>query len=194
LVEPLSCVLHAVEMLAPKMSDRALVMGAGPIGLMLGRVLKSRGIAQVDYLERLDERRNYAAKEGVGEVFASLGEVPEKHYECVLDATGVGMLVSEAANRFVRARGKVLIFGVPHLDSEIRLNHFRVMREEIQIISSFTSIKNTFQAIDLMRSGTVKMDGIISDRIPLSKAPEYVLRMKNGDGGIRKVTVTDFQA
>ncbi|MBP7524885.1 MAG: hypothetical protein KA779_09010, partial [Propionivibrio sp.] len=71
---------------------------------------------------------------------------------------------------------------------------FRVMREEIQIISSFTSIKNTFQAIDLMRSGTVKMDGIISDRIPLSKAPEYVLRMKNGDGGIRKVTVTDFQA
>ena len=36
--------------------------------------------------------------------------------------------------------------------------------------------------------------GIISDRIPLSKAPEYVLRMKNGDGGIRKVTVTDFQA
>ena len=194
LVEPLSCVLHAVEMLAPKMSDRALVMGAGPIGLMLGRVLKSRGIARVDYLERLDERRNYAAKEGMGDVFAGLDEVPEKHYECVLDATGVGMLVSEAANRFVRARGKVLIFGVPHLDSEIRLNHFRVMRDEIQIISSFTSIKNTFQAIDLMRSGTVKMDGIISDRIPLSKAPEYVLRMKNGDGGIRKVTVTDFHS
>lgn len=194
LVEPLSCVVHAVEQLSPKMGDRALVMGAGPIGLMLGRMLKTRGVVQVDYLERLDERRDYAAKEKSGAVFAKLEDVPEKSYECVLDATGVSALVSEAATRFVRSRGKVLIFGVPKPDAEIRLNHYRMCRDEIQIISSFTSLKNTTQAIDLMKSGAMNVEGLISNKIPLSDTPEFILRMKNGDGKIRKVTVTDFLA
>jgi len=193
LVEPLSCVVHAIEQLAPRMGDRALVMGAGPIGLMLGRMLKTRGVVRIDFLERLEERRNYAAKENMGAVFSTVADVPEKSYECVLDATGVPALVSEAANRFVRSRGKVLIFGVPKPDAEIRLNHYRLCRDEIQIIASFTSLKNTSQAIDLMGSESINVAGLISNKIALTDAPEFILRMKDGDGGIRKVTVTDFQ-
>lgn len=193
LVEPLSCVIHAIERLAPQLGDRALVMGAGPIGLMLGRLIKARGALQVDYLEQLDERRAYAAKEGVGAVFAGLDEVPEKAYECVLDATGVSALVSAAVNRFARLRGKVLVFGVPKPDGEIRVNHFKMFREEIQIITSFTSLKNSMQAIDLMKAGVIRVDDIVGDTIALSDAPEFFHRMKNGDGKLRKVTVTRFQ-
>jgi len=192
LVEPLSCVVHALERVAPQMGDRVLVMGAGPIGLMLGRLAKTRGVQRVDYLEKLDDRRELVAQEGLGRVFRDVGDVPENAYECVLDATGVSALVAEAANRFARIRGKVLVFGVPRPDGEIRLNHFRVFRDEIQVIGSFTSLKNTQQAIDLMRSGAIKLDDLVSDQIPLERAPEFIARMQHGGVGLRKVLVTTF--
>ena len=193
LIEPLSCVIHAIDRLAPQPAERALVMGAGPIGLLLGRMLKLKGVAQVDYLERFDERRKNAAQDGLGLLFADVKDVPEQSYACILDATGSSLLVSEAANRLTQARGKVLIFGVPKHDAEIHLNHFRIYREEIQLIASFTSLKNTLQAIELMRSGTINLDRIVSNKISLADAPDYIHRMKNGDGEIKKVILIDFQ-
>ena len=194
LVEPLSCAIHAVERLAPRLGDRVLVMGAGPIGLLLGRLLKLYGVLHVDFLERLDERRATAAREGCGSVYAATDAVPEKYYECVVDATGVSALVGEAANRFVRVRGKVLAFGVPKPDGEVRFDHFRVFRDEVQIIGSFTSLKNTIQAIDVMSGAGFEVDDIISDRISLTQAPLYIARLARGDGALRKVMVTDFLA
>lgn len=192
LVEPLSCVVHAVERLSPRMCDRLLVMGAGPIGLMLGRVARAAGVGQVDYLERSEERRQYVASAACGQVFATTDDIPDKRYECVIDATGVSGLVAEAANRLARVRGKVLVFGVPKTGSRIEVDHFRMYRDEIQVIASFTSLKNSQQAIDLMAAKVVRVDDLVSHQIKLSEVPEYVMRMQSGDGTLRKVMVTDF--
>ena len=93
------------ECCAEDVRPRALVMGAGPIGLMLGRVLKSRGIAQTTTSSASTRRRNYAAKEAWARC-SPVWRVPENTTSACSDATGVGMLVSATANRFVRARGR----------------------------------------------------------------------------------------
>jgi len=192
LVEPLSCVIHATERLGVGWAEHALVMGAGPIGVMMGRLIKARGAARVDYLERNATRAARAAALGLGVVYASASEIADRVYDSVADATGASALVAEAANRMTRPRGRVLLFGVPHKDGQVVLDHFRVFREEISIIASFTSLKNSMQAIDLMKSKTIRVDDLVSHQIKLSECPDYIKRLEAGDGDLRKVTVTDF--
>ncbi len=192
LVEPLSCVVHATELLGVRWAEHTLVMGAGPIGVMMGRLIKARGAAQVDYLERNATRAARAAALGLGAVYASASEIADRVYDSVADASGASALVSEAANRLTRPRGRVLVFGVPHMDSRVTFNHFRLFREEISIISSYTSLKNSMQAIDLMKSKTIRVDDLVSHQIKLSECPDYIRRLEAGDGDLRKVTVTDF--
>lgn len=192
LVEPLSCVIHSLQRLSPEFGDKVLVMGAGPIGLLIGRTLRARGVAKVDYLERLPDRQQYAREIFQCEVFTAIEEVADFSYESVIDATGISPLVEDAANRLVRARGKVLIFGVPKPGQRIGIDHFRAYRDEISVIGSYTSIKNSMQAIDLMLSGTVNHDGIVSHCININEIPHYIERMRSGDGSIRKVVITSF--
>jgi 2-desacetyl-2-hydroxyethyl bacteriochlorophyllide A dehydrogenase len=192
LVEPLSCVIHATERLGVGWAEHVLVMGAGPIGVMMGRLIKARGAARVDYLERNATRAARAAALGLGAVYNSPSEIADRVYDSVADATGVSALVAEAANRMTRPRGRVLIFGVPHTDGQVILDHFPVFRQEISIIASFTSLKNSMQAIDLMKSKTIRVDDIVSHQIKLSECPDYIKRIEAGDGDLRKVTVTDF--
>ncbi len=192
LVEPLSCVIHAVERLGVGWGEHALVMGAGPIGVMMGRLIKDRGAARVDYLERNAARAARAAALGLGAVYASASEIADRVYDSVADASGASALVAEAANRMTRPRGRVLVFGVPHMGSQVAFDHFRLFRDEISIISSYTSLKNSMQAIDLMKSKTIRVDDLVSHQIRLSECPDYIRRMEAGDGDLRKVTVTDF--
>jgi 2-desacetyl-2-hydroxyethyl bacteriochlorophyllide A dehydrogenase len=192
LVEPLSCVIHATERLGVGWAEHVLVMGAGPIGVMMGRLIKARGAARVDYLERNATRAARAAALGLGAVYASPSEIADRVYDSVADATGASALVAEAANRMTRPRGRVLIFGVPHADGQVVLDHFPVFRQEISVIASFTSLKNSMQAIDLMKSKTIRVDDLVSHQIKLSECPDYIKRLEAGDGDLRKVTVTDF--
>ena len=192
LVEPLSCVIHATEQLGVGWAAHALVMGAGPIGVMMGRLIKARGAARVDYLERNATRAARAAALRLGKVYASASEIADRVYDCVADASGASALVAEAANRLTRPRGRVLVFGVPHMGSQVAFDHFRLFREEISIISSYTSLKNSMQAIDLMKSKTIRVDDLVSHQIKLSECPDYIRRLEAGDGDLAKVTVTDF--
>ncbi|MBB4266384.1 alcohol dehydrogenase catalytic domain-containing protein [Roseospira visakhapatnamensis] len=192
LVEPLSCVVHAAERLAPQVGERVLVMGAGPIGLLMGRMIRARGAARVDYLERNPDRRDYAARMGLGHVYDTTDAIPDKAYDAAADATGVSALVSEAVNRLVRPRGRVLVFGVPSQTAKIEIDHFRFYREEVQLIASFTSLKNSIQAVDIMANEVIDVHDIISHKINLSDCPDFIRRMQAGDGDMRKVTVTDF--
>ncbi|CCG09757.1 alcohol dehydrogenase catalytic domain-containing protein [Pararhodospirillum photometricum] len=111
LVEPLSCVVHATERLAPQLGEQVLVMGAGPIGVLMARLMRARGVRAVDILEREPERRRAAAALGLGRVFGDPVEISAKTYDACADATGASVLVAEAANRLVRPGAGVGVWG-----------------------------------------------------------------------------------
>ncbi|MCL2752313.1 MAG: alcohol dehydrogenase catalytic domain-containing protein, partial [Firmicutes bacterium] len=58
LAEPLACVLNALELTPIKFNDTLVVMGAGPIGLMISEVAKNMGAARVIFLDRNLDRLN----------------------------------------------------------------------------------------------------------------------------------------
>src|SRR5271157_5652121 len=66
LIEPLSCVLNGQEYLSPQPGDRAVVFGAGPIGLMHASILKARRCAPIIVSDVSQERLDYVREFGVG--------------------------------------------------------------------------------------------------------------------------------
>ena len=64
LVEPLACVIHAVRESNMKITDKALITGAGPMGILTAIVLKKAGLSDI-YITEIDEYRLSVAK-GLG--------------------------------------------------------------------------------------------------------------------------------
>ncbi len=51
-VEPLSCVLHGLERLDPRLADKVAILGAGPIGNLLLQGIRLRGASHVTVVDK----------------------------------------------------------------------------------------------------------------------------------------------
>jgi threonine dehydrogenase-like Zn-dependent dehydrogenase len=60
LAEPLACVLNAVNRFKVQPGDTALILGAGPIGLLFTSVIKANGASKVIVAEVSDYRKEAA--------------------------------------------------------------------------------------------------------------------------------------
>jgi D-arabinitol dehydrogenase (NADP+) len=110
-VEPLSCVLHGMEQAAPRPADRVLIVGAGPIGILLMKTAIMMGASALTVVDRTRSRMMLAGEEGGGIVSTldSIDSVPQNYFDLVIDATGVPALM-ERTTGWARPGGRVLLF------------------------------------------------------------------------------------
>jgi len=185
-MEPLSCVIHGVERAQIKLADHVVVLGAGPIGNLILQMARLQGAAQITVLENNPGRAELALQMGVEHVFNRMEDLQIGAYDVVIDATGVIPVMSRAID-FTRRGGTVLLFGVPPSGKMMEVEAFKIFQKGLTLLSSFTSIRNSFQAVKLLRSGQVDVKPLISHRLPLkemSKAIEMIVRY---DPGVKKV-------
>jgi len=175
-MEPLSCVIHGVGLIGSALGTRTLLVGAGPIGMLLLRTLKNIGTVELDIVEKNKSRRNFAAAERTGQVFSDFSQVKKENYDIVVDATGV-ISVLEQCISYARPAGKILFFGVPPKGKVMTIEPFRLYNKELTIMSSYTSLRNSKQAIDLISIGRIVVKDLISHRLPLNEL----------EGGLRLV-------
>lgn len=188
-MEPLSCVLHGLEQLSPRPGERVLLAGAGPIGMLLLRGLRLGGVSQVDVVERGAGRLALAASEGAGEAWSSLEQARGGGYDCAVDATG-SPAVMAALLEPVRPGGRVLWFGVPPKDSRLELSPFTVFQKGLTIHGSFTSKRNSYQALRLLQSGRLRVDDLVSHHLPLEQFEHGVRLIESGAENVMKVIIT----
>jgi threonine dehydrogenase-like Zn-dependent dehydrogenase len=116
-IQPLACVLYAVEQIPGIAGTRAAVLGQGPIGLLFSHLLNDRG-ATVTGIDRVD-RTSHAAAFGVSEAVqasadrwaASLGQ--DDRPELVVEAIGHQVSTLGFALDATAFGGQVFYFGVP---------------------------------------------------------------------------------
>ena len=187
-VEPLSCVLHGVERLAPELASRIAIFGAGPIGILLLQVLRLEGAAEITVLDKNPIRSEFAAQMGADHIHTSLEDLPRDGFDAVVDATGAIPVMSRSID-FVRQGGKVLLFGVPPAGEQMTLEAFPIFRKGLTILSSFTSLRNSYQALDLLKHGRVSLDGLVSHRLPLAEFQSGIELIEQGAEGVKKVII-----
>ncbi|MFN8621208.1 MAG: zinc-dependent alcohol dehydrogenase family protein [Chloroflexota bacterium] len=178
--EPLACVVHGVDRARVMPGASALVIGAGPTGLLLAQLLARAGAASVTSADIAAFKLRTAEALGVdrtllmdrndlaGDVarLRALAGPGADGYDLVVDATGIGA-VGEACPSLARNGGTILLYGVADERDRIRISPYEVFRRELTILGSMAEIDTFPNAIALLRSGRVRTDGIISHRFGL---------------------------
>jgi threonine dehydrogenase-like Zn-dependent dehydrogenase len=64
---------------------------------------------------------------------------------------------------------------------------FKIFRKGLTVLSSFTSLRNSFQAVDLLQSGQIRVEPLISHRLPLQDMPHALELIESRDPAVKKV-------
>ncbi len=186
-IEPLSCVIHALNRLRVWPGDDALIFGAGPMGLVLIQALRHSGAARIVVVEkqppRLELARHMGAATAVpadAELERALRELAPHGFAVVVDATGVPEVI-ESAFRFLKPRGQFLQFGVAPMDAHIRLSPYQVFKNDWTILGSFALCYTFQRAIEWLAGGIVEIEPIISHTVPLQAFPDVFAQFARGE-------------
>lgn len=143
-IQPLACVIYAVEKIAPVPGQRVAVLGQGPIGLLFSHVLNSAG-AVVTAVDRVD-RSNVADIFGVSETVTTMTSRwanaldDASRYPVIVEAVGHQIGTLSDALTAVAAGGQVQYFGVPD-DPIYPISMQQMYRKNITLRSGATTGK-----------------------------------------------------
>lgn len=142
MLQPLACVLYAVEQLLPVRGCRVAVLGLGPIGLLFTRVLADAGASRVTGVDTVD-RRAVAGAFGIDDpVQAHTRRWVENladadRPEVVVEAIGHNVATLDHAIGAVAPGGRMYYFGVPD-DPVYPFPMREFFRKDLTLVSGVT--------------------------------------------------------
>ena len=193
--EPLANVVHGAERTDIKPNQTVGIIGIGPIGLMFARVAKLKGA-------RVIAAGRNPVKLRLAEEFAHADEVvdlkkypnPEKIFKEFSDeGKGLDVIVEcvglpeiwERAFSCVRPGGTVHFFGGCKSGSTVTFDTTKMHYGDIKLMSVFHHTPKYFrQALDLISSGKIDVDKLITDTLPLEKV-EYAMEQHIAGNAIK---------
>jgi 2-desacetyl-2-hydroxyethyl bacteriochlorophyllide A dehydrogenase len=180
LVEPVSCAVHGVRRVGVEAGERFLVVGAGTLGLLMQQLLQRAG-AQVTVVDRNTGRLGRATELGATAVAGDVGELDGEKFDAAADCTGAAPAI-EAAFDSLRRGGRLLVFGVAPAEARVALSPFRIYNDEITVVGSMAVLNSFGTALDLVASGAVDTDSLLTDTLPLERYPDALALMRSGAG------------
>ncbi len=194
-LEPLACVLHALESSASAVSSTVLVLGAGTLGKLMVMALRETSQARVAIVDPNPNKIQEALDLGahIGWVVPRSGPVPEigeqiQHWaldgvQTVIDTSGSAVAIERAID-WSGAGAKVVLFGVPAPDARISLSPRAILDKEIQLGAVAGMTPATFkQAESLLRAGRINPGRLVAEVVELVEVPQILAegsRMNNG--------------
>jgi len=179
-------VVHGVERARIDLGDKVAILGAGPIGDLILQMARLQGAAQITVLENNPGRAELARELGADQVVDRMEDLQPDTYDVVIDATGVISVMNRAID-FARHGGTVLLFGVPPSGKKMEFEAFKIFRKGLTLLSSYTSVRNSFQAVNLLQTGQVRVEALISHRLPLKELARALEMIESHDPAVKKV-------
>jgi L-iditol 2-dehydrogenase len=183
MVEPVSVAVHGVKRAGVGPGDRVAVVGVGMIGVLVVQVLKAMGVSEIVAVDIDPHKLESAAKLGATSTATSSAGM---ELDAAIEAVGVTETV-EMAIRSVRKGGSVSLVG--NFSPSVQIPLQVAVTREISIYGSCASQGDYEESLQLIASGAVQVEPIISARIGLESAPEYFDRLHRKEAGLNKVVV-----
>lgn len=184
-VEPTAVALHAVGRSGVGLGDRAVVLGAGSIGLLVLQLVRSAGAREVIVIEPNPDRRARATALGadlvvdpsegsevVAERTGGLGA------DVVLECSGRAPAIQEAVE-LARRDGTMCLIGLSH--SPATITPLQWLRREItvRVSQAFTRVDSGV-AMDMIADGRVRFEGIHTATVSLADLPATMADLADG--------------
>ena len=185
MTEPISCCLHGIDLCNIKAGDTVLVMGGGPIGMIMMQLAKNAGASKVIMSEPVEEKREQALKLGATKTIDPLHEDVEdvlaeycENVNVVIECVGNVHTQADAV-RFAGKGATIMYFGLAAPEESFPIRPDDIFKKELHITSSYINPYSFERAIQILESGTVELESLITNVVPLDDIadvftkPEY---------------------
>jgi L-iditol 2-dehydrogenase len=166
MVEPLACCLRGVERAAIEQGDRVVILGAGPIGLMLSACVADAG-GRPEVVGGRAERRALVPAFG-----GTTGD--GEGADVVIEAAGTAESWEQALE-LVRPGGAVVYFGGREAGTELRVDTYRLHYEELTLRGAFHHApRHVRAALAFLASGTYPWQRLVTHYIRLEEVADLL--------------------
>lgn len=180
MIEPFCIGYHAANIATPQPGERALVMGAGTIGIFSLIALKMFG-TKVFVANRSPERLKKATEFGADGVFTynedgdaflkKVAEITEEDgFDIVIEAVGHPDVFRKCVDAAAH-KARIVEVGITPLEASIPLSS--IQKKELQIFGSRNAVRKDFtEVIEFIRSGKFRIRDMVTGTYTKDDAPE----------------------
>jgi (R,R)-butanediol dehydrogenase / meso-butanediol dehydrogenase / diacetyl reductase len=193
LIEPLAVACHDVRRGAVQAGEYAVVLGGGPIGLLVALVANAAGARVV--VSEINPFRLQLARElgleAVNPLESDLVEFVNRAtgdtgadvvFEVTATAAGAEMMT-----KLPRTRGRIVVVGIYSAPQQVDL--FRCFWRELTVVGARVYEAEDFErSIELAASGSLPLNRVVTNVLPLEELAAGMRLMERG-GGVMKVLV-----
>lgn len=200
LIEPVGCCLRALNKCNIQKSDSAVIMGAGPSGIIFTMLLRIFGASQIiatDFVGyRLKVARRLGADLTVNPETESIIDVVKK----VTDGRGADVVIVTAPNvnaylagiELCRKGGKLCIFAPTQPEDFMRISLNKLLFSEIKLIPSYsTSHMETRIALKLIATKRIDAKKLITHKFPLVKTADALQTAARNKNCVKVVVLNE---
>ena len=190
--EPLANVVHGIERTDIKPGQSVGVIGIGPIGLMFARLAKLKGARVIvagrnpiklrlaDEFAHADEIVDLKKYSNPVKIFKDFSD-EKKGMDVAIECVGMPE-IWELIFSCVRPGGTVHFFGGCKSGSKVCFDATKMHYGDMKLISVFHHTPKYFrQALELISSGQIEVEKLITDTLPLDKVEYAMQRHIAGD-------------
>ncbi|GAA3583019.1 galactitol-1-phosphate 5-dehydrogenase [Klugiella xanthotipulae] len=186
MIDPSAIALHAIRRTRLGKGSRVAVIGAGPIGLFAVQWARILGATEVLAVDLNEQKADMAREAGATMTATSEEQAREragKGFDVVIESAGVPPTIALAV-KLVARRGEASFIGIPHTPVELDKATFSsFLRREVSLHGSWNSFSSPFPgeewtiSAELMASGVLKTDFMITHELPLSEVPAIMKQL-----------------
>jgi len=166
MLEPVTVAVHAVRRSGIRLGDSVVVLGAGPIGLLVLQCARAAGAGVIVLVEPHAHRRELAATMGADFVLDpgpndNLGAaidalIGQEGADVVFECAGLARTI-EQASAYVRRGGTLCLVGVPTTAAEIQTAQWLV--KELRLVTALGYLREEFEvAKGLVADGRIRAE------------------------------------
>lgn len=183
--EPLACAINGTRKVRVMPGESVVVIGAGPIGLMIAMLMQASGAGKIFLLETAPYRIEFAKKLGIATVIDPKNENAKKIIyketeigpDYVFDVTGSQLTPSVD---LVRKGGSVILFGV-NKKSVSQIAQSEITTKEISVLGTWLANATFPEAVKVLEQKTIDVSSLITDVLPLEKIHEGLAKLARAE-------------
>ena len=187
-IEPLACSIRGLDLANLKGGEKVAVLGGGVIGLLVVQLAKLAGASEIVLITRQKFRRDVALKIGATRVIDPNGEdvnTVVTNMDVVFECAGAVETFKQAQN-ISRRGGSVIVLGLTASDVTLEVNPFNIVVNELRIQGSFLNPLTQGRAAELVESGKLNLDILISKVVDLAGV-QAILDAPPAEGDIKYI-------
>ena len=196
LIEPLAVGFHAAIQGDAHLGQKAVVMGAGCIGLVSMMALKARGVSEVYMVDIMEKRLEKALELGATGVINGAKEDVLERVKELTDGAGMDLVIETAGTEIttrqaihMAKKGSNIVLVGYSKTGEMTLPMSIVLDKELTFKTVFRYRHIYPMAIDAVAAGKVNLKGIVTDVFRLDEAQKAMDYSVNNKADIVKAVI-----